>query len=703
MAQDTVRTQVVPVSPPLPANEKQRLAALWNYQILDTKADVAFDGLTRLAAQICQTPIALISLVDAHRQWFKSSVGLNFPETPRDVAFCAHTILHSVPLIVPDARQDSRFVNNPLVLYDPQVCFYAGAPLLTPDGYAIGSLCVLDHVPRRLSQPQQEALETLAQQVIAQLELRRSVTALQQAVVEQQQTATALLRISAALENAVEGIAQLDAQGQYVMVNPAYAAMVGYEPAEMLGRSWQPTVHPEDLPEVTAAYLQMLSQGKAEAEVRGLRKDGSLFFKQLVLVKAQTTPQDPLTHYCFMKDVTLRKQAEANLKLAHDVLEQQVADRTAALSQTNLLLKQEVTKRRRNEIALQKQANRERLMGEIAQRIRQSLDLDEILSTTVSEVRQFLHVDRVFLYRFEPDWSGVVAFESVGGDWPPTLGQNLIDPCFAERCADRYSQGYVHAMDDINAAGLSECYAQFLAALQVKANLVVPILQGKTLWGLLVAHQCGEPRHWEQFEITLLKQLSTQVAIAIQQASLYEKLTAANQELQRLASLDGLTQVGNRRCFDDYLDREWRRALRDQTPLALILADIDFFKHYNDTYGHQAGDDCLCQVARALCRAAERPADLVARYGGEEFVVLLPNTCLASATHVADRLQAIISDLQLPHSSSPISAHITVSLGVTCIVPKLTDTPSDLITTADQALYLAKAAGRNCRKVAQPQ
>ncbi|HEY9876802.1 MAG TPA: PAS domain S-box protein, partial [Leptolyngbyaceae cyanobacterium] len=341
----------MPVSPPLPINEEERLTALQQYQVLDTEPELAFDGLTRLAAQICETPIAFISLLDAQRQWFKAKVGIEVRETPRDVAFCAYTILQSDLLLVPDAQQDQRFADNPFVASDPCVRFYAGAPLITPSGYAIGGLCVVDTVPRGLSQQQQEGLKILAQQVIAQLELRRTLAAWQQTMLEQQHTAIALLKMSTALENAVEGISQLDAEGRYVMVNPAYAAMVGYEPEAMLGMPWQVTVYAEDIPRVVATYQQMQVQGKAEAEVRGVRKDGSIFFKQVVLVKDDKAEPDPATYYCFMKDITLRKQAETNLKLAHDALEQQVAERTAALSQTNTLLKQEITKRKRNEIA----------------------------------------------------------------------------------------------------------------------------------------------------------------------------------------------------------------------------------------------------------------------------------------------------------------------------------------------------------------
>jgi PAS domain S-box-containing protein len=180
------------VTDSLPSNETDRLHALQRYDILDTPPEQAFDDITRLAAQICQTPTALISLVDADRQWFKSKVGLTVPETPRDVAFCERVILERHLLIVPDACQDDRFANNPLVIGDPKIRFYVGTPLITPDDFALGTLCAIDYVPRELSPQQLEALEILARQVVTQLELRRNLVTLQQAYQQQQQTELAL-------------------------------------------------------------------------------------------------------------------------------------------------------------------------------------------------------------------------------------------------------------------------------------------------------------------------------------------------------------------------------------------------------------------------------------------------------------------------------------------------------------------------------
>lgn len=189
--------------------------------------------------------------------------------------------------------------------------------------------------------------------------------------------------------------------------------------------------------------------------------------------------------------------------------------------------------------------------------------------------------------------------------------------------------------------------------------------------------------------------LRQRVRRIIQQSQLYQKLEIANRELQRLASLDGLTGVANRRRFDEYLDAEWQHLAREQLPLSLILCDIDFFKKYNDAYGHQAGDACLRRVADALRFCARRSVDLVARYGGEEFAVILPNTTDIGATLVAEEIRTVVNALEIAHAQSAVSEHVTLSLGVACMQPSHNATPSMLIASADAALYKAKAAGRN--------
>jgi GAF domain-containing protein len=166
----------------MPTNEVARVAALQRYAILDSEPEQGFDDLALLASYICQTPIALISLVDENRQWFKSRVGLSISETSREIAFCSRAILQSDIFIVPDTLQDERFRNNPLVVSEPNIRFYAGAPLITEEGYALGTLCVVDRTPREVSPEQKEALKALSRLVLAQLEFRRNLLLLREAL-----------------------------------------------------------------------------------------------------------------------------------------------------------------------------------------------------------------------------------------------------------------------------------------------------------------------------------------------------------------------------------------------------------------------------------------------------------------------------------------------------------------------------------------
>ena len=167
-----------------PANEEARVAALEKYAILDTDPEQSFDDLTLLASYICKTPIALISLVDEDRQWFKSRVGMDARETSRDIAFCSTAIMQSDVFVVPDALADERFRDNPLVVSDPHIRFYAGAPLINEDGYALGTLCVVDRAPRELVPDQKEALKALSRLVLCQLEFRRNLILLKEALTD---------------------------------------------------------------------------------------------------------------------------------------------------------------------------------------------------------------------------------------------------------------------------------------------------------------------------------------------------------------------------------------------------------------------------------------------------------------------------------------------------------------------------------------
>ena len=379
----------------------------------------------------------------------------------------------------------------------------------------------------------------------------------------------------------------------------------------------------------------------------------------------------------------------------------------------------DITKTKQAEVEWRHQQERERLVGTIATKIRQSLNLPEILQTTVDEVRPLLQTDRVLIFKFNPDWTGVVSVESVNDSSFSILAQTIYDPCFNRSYVEQYQEGRVRAVTDIYNEGLDECHIQLLSQCQAKANLVVPILFNQELnitanqqllhhqfsgyntiatsqlWGLLIAHHCQGTRQWHEWEIDLLKQLATHAAIAIQQSTLFERLQLANRELELLATSDSLTGVANRRMFDEHLEREWRRMLREESWLSLILCDIDYFKRYNDNYGHQAGDACLQRVATAIGDAVRRPGDLVARYGGEEFAVILPNTNRTGALQVAEAIRMSVRELGIPHSASGVAWMVTLSLGAATAFPSPNGEPEMLIAAADEALYEAKAKGRD--------
>ena len=198
---------------------------------------------------------------------------------------------------------------------------------------------------------------------------------------------------------------------------------------------------------------------------------------------------------------------------------------------------------------------------------------------------------------------------------------------------------------------------------------------------------------WAMSELRL--QVERERMLTERQRKLTEELEKANEELQRLASVDGLTGIANRRYFDTYLDREWKRAARCHLSLSIIMCDVDFFKPYNDTYGHQAGDDCLKLVGEIIRDNLRRPTDLVARYGGEEFAIVLPETVAEGAVYVAENICEQLRERGIPHQGSRVSDRLTLSCGVATMIPGPASSPSELIRTADLALYQAKKQGRD--------
>lgn len=304
----------------LPDNEAQRLEALCGYKILDTTSEQVFDDITRLAAQICGTPISLISLLEAERQWFKSKVGLEATETSRDVSFCAHAILQPDILIVSDTLADKRFTTNPLVTSAPQIRFYAGVPLLSSKGYGLGTLCVIDYVSRKLSQEQVEALRILGRQVSSQLESRRNLIDLVRANETLQKSEERLRLLESVAVNANDAILITDAEPishpgpQIVYVNQAFTDMTGYSLEEVLGKTPRLLQGAKtDCATLDKIRAALKAWQPIRVELINYCKDGSEFWVELSITPV-TDQKGWYTHWISVqRDITERKQIEEEI------------------------------------------------------------------------------------------------------------------------------------------------------------------------------------------------------------------------------------------------------------------------------------------------------------------------------------------------------------------------------------------------------
>ncbi len=315
---------------PLPPDEEARIAALRQYDILDTSPEDAYDDIARLAAFICGTPVAAITFIDVHRQWLKSAIGMTLQETSRDVSFCGHNLFQNNVMIVPDATQDSRFQDNPLVTGDPNIRFYAGMPLVTEEGYALGSLCVIDREPRHLTPAQETALRTLAQQVVNQLELTRRIADQEYLMTKREQAEKTLqvseLRYRRLFETAQDGILILDTEtAKIINANPFMADMLGYSQKEFVGKElWE---------------IGLLKDKSASQEAfRQLQQNGYIRYESLPLETRQgehravefvsnVYPEgEAHVIQCNIRDITVRKAAEDALEKAL-ALAQEQADR----------------------------------------------------------------------------------------------------------------------------------------------------------------------------------------------------------------------------------------------------------------------------------------------------------------------------------------------------------------------------------------
>jgi diguanylate cyclase (GGDEF)-like protein len=351
-----------------------------------------------------------------------------------------------------------------------------------------------------------------------------------------------------------------------------------------------------------------------------------------------------------------------------------------------------------SETNIQEYTERDYLLAIIALRLRQSLDLVEILETAVQEIRRWLQADRIFIYPFGSDWDGVVNFESVSAPQWSILGRNIRNGYYEEiKLSPNYNNNAV-AIADIYADVLDSAYVQFLARLQVRSSLIIPIPRGETFWGLMIIHNCSTTRQWQTSEIDFLERFAVQLAINIHQSQLLERsqieLSERRQAEGRLlhnAFHDSLTDLPNRALFMDRLSHVIERSKRHPSQLfAVLFLDLDRFKVVNDSLGHMVGDLLLVAIAQRL-QTYLHSSDTFARLGGDEFVILLEDIeDIGTAITLADRIQ---HELRQSFRIGGYEVFTSASIGIVVNHSRY-EQPESILRDADTAMYRAKSRGK---------
>jgi diguanylate cyclase (GGDEF)-like protein/PAS domain S-box-containing protein len=452
-------------------------------------------------------------------------------------------------------------------------------------------------------------------------------------------------RYATLAETAPVGIFRTDTQGNCIYGNERGFAMIGLTQEEFMGAGWSKTLYPDDRVLVMAAWHQTIDFDLTfSCEYRLIRPDGSLIWVYGQGISEKDNQGNIIGFIGTITDITDRKLAEISLS--------------------------------------QSEARFRRLTE---------------------------HIPGV-IYRYVSYTDGSDGFTYISPQF-----KNLYEVELDQEINPNIDVWSFILPEDIERLKLSiEEAKQDLKPWSDQYRIITP--SGRIKWAEAFSVpelQDNGDIFWDGFIIDITERKQAEQLLAnynrILEAEIYERTLAlaereaalqqANLELERLVSIDGLTQVANRRCFDQFIAQEWQRLAREKQPLSLIFCDVDYFKLYNDHYGHQQGDDCLKKIAQAMSQVVKRPADLVARYGGEEFAIILPNTLTEGAITVAQAIQTEIQQLKLQHEHSKVSLYVTISLGIATIIPDVEQSPELLINQADTALYAAKKQGRNQFKI----
>ncbi|MFP7722867.1 EAL domain-containing protein [Lysobacter sp. A3-1-A15] len=621
---------------PIPPDEDARLADLASFDILDSASELDLDDIAALAAQVCDTPIATITFVDGTRQWFKARIGLDMDQTPREVAFCAHTLMHHEVLVVADAQLDPRFRDNPMVLAAPFLRFYAGYPLVTSAGSAVGTVAVMDRVPRQLTAHQHFALQVMAQQVVKWLELRRAVRRLQDTVVERDQVNRELHEVKHQLEDEVarkskaldraasrqaraellytsvwdttsDAIVIMDRHSTIRFANPSVLALFGHEHEALIGQPLA-LLQPERLRARHLAGLQRyLDTGVRRLDWRSteavaLKRDGSELPIEVSFSEIELGGE---VHFVGMfRDITDRKHAE--------------------------------------QVIFEEKERAQATLGAIA---------DGVIVVDQAGTVTYLNPTAELL-------TGLSAARAIGRSHGDVLA--LED-----------AQGEPESLDSARRDGPDES-----APLPITA----PFLRRPD--GTTIAIEGN---------LTQLRDRAGNRAgtvVAFRDVSQWRKLAA---QLSFQATHDALTGLPNRAELERRVDAALVSASRLGHVHSLLYLDLDQFKVVNDTCGHIAGDELLGQLSQMLGPLV-RSRDTLARIGGDEFCLLLEDCAELPALQVAEKLRQAITEF--PFAWNGHTFNVGVSIGHVCF-GDTTMTVADILSKADEACYLAKDLGRN--------
>ena len=630
---------------PIPQDEAERLNLLHALNILDTPSEEAFDRITRLVAHILDVPIALVSLVDTDRQWFKSRIGIDANETPREVAFCAHAIAQTTPLIVTDTTQDSRFMSNALVTGNPNIRFYAGVPLRSIGGLSIGTLCAIDSKPRQLSPDEISILVDLAALVSKEMQMREAML-LSHARSEQaiQAMEDVEARFRAIFERAGVGIAMVAPDGGWLRVNDALCQIVGYSQDELIKLTFQDITHPDDLNTDLSLLQQLINNDidHYQLEKRYITKSGRSVWIDLIVTKKLSINGELEYFISIIKNVQEQKEAEASLAKLHKELESRVETRTKDLQLANEMLSASIAQQLRFEQELR----------------RREAELQMVLQNANDA---YVCIDHHGVIR---DWNQQ-AEHTFGWSREEAIGRPLDETIIPAQMRDAHKTGLARYL----ATGKHHVLNQHIELTAVRRDgMTLPVevrisplfIDGKTIFSAFL------------HDITERKQ-----AEAIRE---YE------------ATHDALTGLQNRRGMFNLLPEAIARAKRTQTSLALLYIDLDGFKKINDAHGHDTGDTVLRVIGTRL-QESIRQTDTAVRLGGDEFTIVLEN--IKHGTPDANIIaQKILKAIQQPIEIGSITAALSASIGIAIHHADDIINADQLISQADSAMYEAKNTGK---------